>query len=250
MSLADKVLLWPPRAGAANSSHRELVSTPQGAIEAFVARSDHAREPSAFLLRFYGNADLANGRIAAETARFRRVSIEAWGVNYLGYGRSEGIPTLRGVSLSAISAYDALSRRAGNRPVIVIGTSLGAAAALHVSARRQVAGVVLYNPPPLRELILGRHGWWNLWLLARPVARQVPDDLDSIANAASSTAPGVFVMCLRDQLVPIGYQRRIVDAYGGPKRILVARDAGHTSPIPQEICVQVQTAIEALIDRT
>jgi hypothetical protein len=39
-----------------------------------------------------------------------------------------------------------------------------------VAANRPCAGLVLTNPPPLRNMILQRFGWWNLWLLATPVA--------------------------------------------------------------------------------
>jgi len=42
-------------------------------------------------------------------------------------------------------------------------------AALSVAARRPVAGLVLQNPPPLRQLIMGHYGWWNLWLVAGAV---------------------------------------------------------------------------------
>ena len=38
-------------------------------------------------------------------------------------------------------------------------------------------------------MILRRFGWWNLWLLAGPVALQIPMDLDSIADLHSLVAP-------------------------------------------------------------
>ena len=50
----------------------------------------------------------------------------------------------------------------------------------HVAANRPVAAIVLQNPPPLRQLILGHYGWWNLWLIATPVALGVPSELDSL----------------------------------------------------------------------
>jgi hypothetical protein len=31
-------------------------------------------------------------------------------------------------------------------------------------------------------MILRRFGWWDLWLLAGPVALQIPKDLDSITG--------------------------------------------------------------------
>ena len=86
------------------------------------------------------------------------------------------------------------ARRAQGKRIFVTGRSLGTAAALYVAAHRPVAGLVLQNPPPLQSLILRRHGWWNLWLLAGPIAMQVPADLNSLRNAPKVTAPAVFVL--------------------------------------------------------
>jgi len=41
---------------------------------------------------------------------------------------------------------------------------------------------------PLKQLIVGEYGWWNLWLAAKPVAWQLPNSLDSIENAKRAKA--------------------------------------------------------------
>lgn len=247
VNLADKLILWPPGAETTSGATRELVATPRGAIEVFVARSDRDREPEAFVLRFYGNADLANRWIADEAAAFGDAALEFWGVNYLGFGGSEGDATLSNVALSARAAFDALAVRAHGRPIIVIGSSLGTTAALHVAARRGVAGLVLENPPPLRQLVL-HHGWWNLWLLAWPVSRQVPDELDSIANARRCTAPAVFISARRDRVVPVAYQQQVMDAYRGDWRVFDV-DADHNDLVPDAVQAEVRVAIRSMIDR-
>jgi len=81
-----------------------------------------------------------------------------------------------------VALYDRVAPIAGSRPIFVEGASFGTAVALSVAARRPVAGVILKNPTPLRELILGAYGWWNLWLLASPVAARIPADLDAVAT--------------------------------------------------------------------
>src|SRR5207237_4101087 len=93
----------------------------------------------------------------------------------------------------ALAAFDALKRAAGDRPIVVFGASLGTTTALHIAAHRQVAGLILHNPPALRQMILRQFGWWNLWLLAGPLARKLPHDLDSIANAKVVRAPAPFL---------------------------------------------------------
>jgi fermentation-respiration switch protein FrsA (DUF1100 family) len=89
----------------------------------------------------------------------------------------------------------------------------------------------LHNPPPLPELILRRHGWWNLWVLALPTAVQIPEALDSIENARRVTAPALFLSSTGDRVVPTYYQDLIAKAYAGDWE-LVAIPGGHNDPLP------------------
>src|SRR5439155_12173538 len=106
--------------------------------------------------------------------------VEVWAVNHPGFGGSTGPPRLSRFGPAALAAYDALAAEATGKPIFVSGMSLGSAMALHVAANRPVAGLILRSPPPLRNLIMTRHGWWNLWILATPVALGVPAELDSL----------------------------------------------------------------------
>src|SRR5207302_1484160 len=81
----------------------------------------------------------------------------------------------------ALAAFDALKSKAGHPRIYVFGASIGSAVAMNVAANRGVRGLILHNPPPLRQIILRNYGWWNLWLLAGPVALQIPRELDSVA---------------------------------------------------------------------
>jgi len=101
--------------------------------------------------------------------------------------------------------------------------------ALHVAKQRPVAGMILRTPPPLRQLIIQHHGWWNLWLLATPVAMGVPSDIDSLANAKKVAVPGVFILMDSDTVVPLKYQQKVVDAYAGPKQVIISRGGDHNS---------------------
>ena len=69
-------------------------------------------------------------------------------------------------------------------------------------------------------MALRQFGWWNLWLLAAPLAAQLPRDLDSIANAKASHAPAIFLLAEKDEVVAPRYHRLVVDAYGGEKRVI------------------------------
>jgi pimeloyl-ACP methyl ester carboxylesterase len=173
--------------------------------------------------------------------------VELWGMNYPGCGGSEGPTRVAAVGPDALAVYDALRQPAGSRPIYIDGSSLGTTAALCVAAQRPVAGLILRNPPPLRQLILGHYGWWNLWLLAIPTSMQIPAELDSIANAARCRSPAIFVLSGADQVVPPRYHRMVVNAYSGPKQIIDVPGASHNDPLPKEAGDQLQRAMDWLM---
>jgi pimeloyl-ACP methyl ester carboxylesterase len=124
-----------------------------------------------------------------------------------------------------------LQQHASGRPIVLVGNSLGCVSALYLAANYQVSGLILRNPPALREVIIGRYGWRTLFLGARLVARQIPAELCSLQNAARATAPAVFVVSGRDRVVPPKFQQQIIDAYRGPKQALLLPDADHATPM-------------------
>jgi pimeloyl-ACP methyl ester carboxylesterase len=93
---------------------------------------------------------------------------------------------------------------------------------------------------------MGRYGWWNLWLAAVPVSLGVPAELDSITNAAASRAPALFFSADSDSLVPPAYQRRVIDAYAGPKHVVNVPGANHDTPASQATPEGWRTGLEWL----
>jgi dienelactone hydrolase len=241
----DWLILPPIPKVQADGSPSRAIPYAHGVLEAFTARSPGAAnaEPRAFVLRFSGDAAGA-GKFSA--GRWGQRPIEAWVVNYPGYGQSTGPRTLKALADGALAAFDQLHQVAGNRPIFVEGFSLGTVPALHVAAERPVAGLVVQNPPPLRQHILEKHGWWNLWLLAGPVALSVPHDLDSIANARRCTAPAVFLIAERDRSIPPDQQRRIFDAYAGTRKLILQRGADHVTPLSPDDQAQYEAGMDWL----
>lgn len=229
--------------------HRRIVEVAGKQVEVWITRSPGAvaHEPEAYVLFFVGNADRAERWLSVVADGWDQRPVEAWGMNYPGSGGSDGPAHLGQIGPDALGVYDALRKIAGSRPIFIHAASLGTTAALCVAARRPVAGLVLHNPPPLRQLILGHYGWWNLWLLAIPVSAQIPGDLDSIVNAAHCHAPAVFVLSGKDHVVPPQYQRLVVNAYAGPKRVIPVPDAPHNAPLPREAGQQLQHDINWLM---
>jgi len=255
--LPDHLILFPTRSPIdAGIAVRRMIPFENGDLEIWTAQSQSARQQGradVFILRFYGNADRADRWPAMEAEMWKDRAVEIWGMNYPGFGGSTGPARLARIGPAAVAAFDELMRHAANKsavesgvpsgptlrtahataPIVLFGTSIGATAALHVAVSRptEIAGLILQNPPPLREMILRQFGWWNLWLLAGPVALQIPRDLDCIANARASRTPAIFLLAERDEIVAPRFQRLVVQAYAGEKRVIELHGALHNDPV-------------------
>jgi uncharacterized protein len=233
--LPDHLILFPTTAPIdADGAVRKMLPFQNGQLEVWTAKSRLAQQKDRadiYVLRFYGNADRADRWAAAEAEMWNDRSVEIWGMNYPGFGESTGPARLSRIGPAALAAFDELKRQAGGRPIVLFGASIGATAALHVAAQRSETRLILHNPPPLRQMILRQFGWWNLWLLAGPVALQIPRDLDSLSNAKAIHAPAIFLLAEKDEVVAPRFHRLVVDAYAGEKRVISLRDAYHNDPI-------------------
>lgn len=240
---ADRLMLFPTRdpIAAGDDLERREVATADGALEIWIAHSQPGRPPDSYVLAFDGNGGRAEHCARDVAALFADRSVEIWAMNYPGFGGSSGGAELRSMAPSGLVAHDALVRTAGDAPVVVFGNSIGGTVALHVASQRPVAGVVLRSPPPLRRVILQRQGWWNLWLLAVPVALSVPGDLDAVDSASNVHAPCVFITGTADDIVPPSYQDHVFDAYAGPKR-RVFTAGGHNDGLTRATIDEVRAA--------
>ena len=107
------------------------------------------RSSDVLLLFFHGN-----GETAADYDRLRSVYTSCgasfWVVDYRGYGRSTGTPSFSDMLRDAETVLDDVPRMAAHAGrqstrVVVMGRSLGSAAAIHLAATRpeSLAGLVL-----------------------------------------------------------------------------------------------------------
>jgi uncharacterized protein len=228
---ANSLLLYPTTHPIGTQATRHVLADEDGELELWKIASEEAKaSPDMLIVSYPGNGDRAERSAPYEASLWRGKAVEIWTLNYPGYGKSSGSAALSLIPGAALAAYDEVRRIAAGRPVLVSGDSLGTAAALHVAAHRPVDGVILRNPPPLRSLIMGRYGWWNLWLAASVVALQVPSELDSLGNGAKASAPAIFIQATEDNTVPPAYQQDVIDAYRGEK-VVVRFAGGHNGMI-------------------
>jgi pimeloyl-ACP methyl ester carboxylesterase len=248
--LADHLILFPTTQRIdAQGGARQPIPFENGELEIWTARSRLAQQRNhvdIYVLRFYGNADRAERWVALEADALGERAVEIWGMNYPGFGGSSGPARLKRMSPAALSAFDVLKSKAGNQPIFVFGASIGSAVAMEVAANRDVRGLVLHNPPPLRQIILRNYGWWNLWLLAGPVALQIPPELDTVTNAKRIHAPAIFLLAENDEIVPPKFQRLVVDSFVGEKQVITLPGAYHNSPIEGPAVAEIHRAYDRL----
>ena len=252
--LPDHLILFPTKAPIdAGGAVRKTVPFQNGELELWTAVSQRAQQngrADIYILRFYGNADRAERWVAAEADEWNDRAVEIWGMNYPGFGSSTGPSRLSRIGPAALTAFDELQRHANSQPIVLYGASLGACAALHVAAQRPAAGLILHNPPPLRQMILRQFGWWNLWLLAGPIALQIPRELDSVSNAKAIHAPAVFLLAEKDEVVAPRFHRVVVAAYAGKKRVISLPGAYHNTPIEEAGLADLNRALDWLLPKT
>ena len=251
--LPDRLVLFPTtyriEAGAAA---RKPIPFEGGELEIWTAQSRMAKErgqAELYVLRFYGNADRADRWVADEAEMWNNRAVEVWGMNYPGFGGSTGPARLGRLGPAALTAFDALKQTAGERPIVGFGASLGTTTALQIALQRQVAGVILHNPVALRQIILRQFGWWNLWLFAGPMARKIPSELDSINNAKATRVPAIFLLAENDEVIAPKFQRLVVEAYAGEKRIVTLAGARHNDPLEGASVAKFVEALDWLLPR-
>jgi uncharacterized protein len=183
------------------------------------AEGGQGRSPA--LLWFYGNGE----NIAAIwpiIRDFRPKHAAVLVVDYPGYGGSEGKASEAGMYEAADLAYDALSRRPDVDPkrIYVYGRSLGSAAATHVAASHEVAGLILESPFTSAKGMAARHYRFVPRFLVRL-------SLDNIGRMPGIRCPTLIFHGTSDLLVPMKMGREVAAAAGGPVEFVMIENAGH-----------------------
>lgn len=242
--LTDRIILEPSRREiAVPHKRRVLLSHADGHLEVWVHRAGleaETRDPDLYVLKFPGTASRAEDSTDLVDSCWPDLSVEVWAVNPPGYGGSTGTASLRNIPSMASRALDELKLQASGCPLVAAGGSLGCVSTLYLAARHDVDGVLVQNPPALREVIQAQSGWWHFAYARSALARQIPEVLDSINNAAQSSVPAVFLVALQDRIVPAVCQQQIIAAYAGPKRVLDRPEADHDTPLHESDVQQLR----------
>ncbi len=164
---------------------------------------------------FHGNAGNRHeaARMAEPLARNGGGVLVA---SYRGYGDNPGAPSETGL-LADGAAFLKLARELSPQSrVYLFGYSLGAAVALEMAAREEVAGVITLG------------AFARLADLAPAFARGlIPDRYDNRAAIARVSEPVLLIHGTADEVVPVAAVKVLREAAAGPVRVLWLRGAPH-----------------------
>lgn len=195
------------------------------------ARAYLAAPDAANILFFHGNGEIVEdyddlGALYGE----REINFLA--VDYRGYGRSTGWPTAAALLSDSCRVLDFsagwLQRRGHTGPLLVMGRSLGSAAALELAWRRsdRVAGLILESAFAHTGPLLRRIGV-DFAALSQFGESGGFRQLDKIRAFAK---PTLVIHAERDRLIPFSEGQALYDASPAPdKHLLMIPRADHNT---------------------
>jgi len=203
----------------------------------FVRGSGEGPRPT--VIYFGGNAERVRQR-----ARDRSwVGELGWNlvlVSYRGYDDSTGEPSAAALLGDAVAIHDAVAARPDVDPrrIVAWGNSLGSGLAARVARERELAGAILVMPYARLSDIAGDVYWWL------PVRWLFRHEIDTEADAPAITDPLLVVHGQLDTLIPPGHGQRVIEAWGGPARLVLVDGAGHNDLGGR---AELRAAIEAFL---
>jgi hypothetical protein len=157
-------------------------------------------------------------------------------VDYRGYGRSEGLPTLDGLHLDVLAGIDAALAAEGVDPdrIAVFGQSLGGSLAISALARsgahdRVRALVVEGAFTDYREITRQKLAdFWLTWPFQWPLSYTVDGDYVPVEDIARlGDLPVLIIHGLADAVIPPEHAEALKAAARGPAELWLVPGAGH-----------------------
>jgi len=147
--------------------------------------------------------------------------------DYRGYGRSEGSPNEAGVLADGRSARRWLAKRTGiaEDEIVLCGESLGGGVQVDLAAKDGARGLILISTfDSLASVAAFHYPWFPVRMLMRT-------RLDSLAKIAAYHGPLLQIHGDQDTIVPLALAKRLFDAAGEPKELVVVERGDHNDPL-------------------
>ncbi len=172
------------------------------------------------ILYFHGNG----GALRYRVERFRKLiagGIGLVGVEYRGFGGSDGSPSEAGLIADAEAGYAFAVSRYWPQELVLWGESLGSGVAVALAAEKPVGRVILEAPFTSAAAVAAISYWYM------PVRLLMKDQFRSDERIGKITAPVLILHGLKDRIIPYAMGERMFDLTKAHKHIVRFLDGGH-----------------------
>ena len=166
------------------------------------------------LLFLHGNAGNISGRLG-KIFLFHQMGMNIFIIDYRGYGKSDGVPTEKGMYEDAVKAYQYIISQKNIKPeqLIIYGASLGGVAAIHVASFHKAAGLILDST------------FSNAVDMAKHIYPYLPSffmniKLDNMRKIQDVHYPKLVIHSPDDETVPFKLGKKLFEAAPEPKMFL------------------------------
>jgi fermentation-respiration switch protein FrsA (DUF1100 family) len=186
-----------------------------------------AKEPRALFLYFHGNAGNISHRLDWMLAISDGLRVDVLGIDYRGYGRSQGSPSEAGLYADAEAAWAFATGKLGLPPakVVVYGKSLGGAPACELAIRHPPGALILQSC------------FTSIPAMGKHLLPFLPHDLmarhrfDNLAKVPAIAAPKLVIHSREDEVIPFAMGEALAKAAKPPCTWLPMAGAGHNDLI-------------------
>jgi len=208
-------------------------------LHALVHKTENAK---GHLLYLHGNAGHIGHR--AEILRHLATAHQftVMGVDYRGYGKSEGQPNEEGLYQDGEAALLELAKISNikTEDVVILGRSLGGSVASHLAKHHQPKALVLESTfttmPDVAQTIYP----------FLPVKLLMQNKYPSIDNIKDYQGPVLISHGNRDEIVPYALGQELFAAANEPKEFITIRGGGHNDAYSADYARALQEFLRAL----
>lgn len=224
MFFEEKFIFFPDKYPAGNWA------LPSGAEDVYITTSDklelHAwwipnEKATHTFLWLHGNAgNITHRKYILE--QLRTLDINILMLDYRGYGRSEGVPSEKGLYTDAEAVHDFLVsiKNIPPRNIIVFAQSLGTPVGAELMLRRECGGAILEAPfTNAKEMAMK--------IIPIPLGWAIKSEFDTLSKIKKINKPILIVHGTADDIVPFEHGKRIFESANPPKTFVELPNIGH-----------------------
>ena len=212
------ILQTPPRPDLTkNSGEVVWIPTDSGPVEAWYLKPQTGTPPFPLMIVAHGNGELIDDNLAEGLYMAVR-GIGILLVEYPGYGRSQGRPSMNSISRTFTTAYDIITKRPEVDPskIILFGRSLGGGAVCDLSRNRPSAAMILMCTFTDTRYFIKRY------LVPAGMTR---DPFDNLAAVSTYQNPVLIIHGRQDEVIPWQHGKTLYNAARNAQ--MISYDCGH-----------------------